>query len=247
MGVKTSDSSQMFKELVCEACVLFNNALRVWHGVLIIKGRFSHPRIDTYNNTFRITTTQCQNAQFCCWRNFDSSAIHVILKPTIKDPITFFKKSPLKPFVFQTVNCNKREDNTVHTSRQKTPHLFLKQRKLEQHWRNDTPHYTLSILRASNTGCLQQAHANTLRRYLNAARPYGRHTSLSPADIVHRLTNTQAPIKDDSCHYNDWNPQTITPWTKQRTHKHNGQPRWPATFRYWRKNYGNRTAQVHYR
>jgi hypothetical protein len=154
---------------------------------------FSHPRIDTYNNTFRITTTQCQNAQLCCWRNFDSSAIHVILKPTIEDRTTFLKKS-VETF-FQTVNCNKREDNTVHTSCQKTPHLFRKQRKLEQHWRNDTPHYTLSILRASNTACLQQAHANTLLRYLNAGRPFGRHTSLSPADIVHRLTNTQAPIR----------------------------------------------------
>jgi hypothetical protein len=78
--------------------------------------------------------------------------------------------------VFQTLNSKKSEDNTVHTSCQKTPHLFLKQRKLEQHWRNDRPHYTLSILRASNTSCLQQAHANTLLRYLNAGRQSGRHT-----------------------------------------------------------------------
>lgn len=126
----------------------------------------------------------------CCWRNFNSSALHVILNPATKDRTTSLE-SPLKPFVFKTVNSNRREDNTVHTSCQKTPHLFLKQRKLEQHIRNDRPHYTLSIFRASNTACLQQAHANNLPRYLNAGRP---------PDIAHRVTNRQAPIKDDSCH-----------------------------------------------
>ena len=129
--------------------------------------RYTQYYASHYNYTVaKRTTVLC----ICCWRNFNSSALRVILNPAIKDR-TPSLESTLKPFVFKNVNSNKREDKLVHTSCEKTLHLFLKQRKLKQHWRNDRPHYTLPILRASNTACLQQAHANTRPRYQNAGRP----------------------------------------------------------------------------
>jgi len=98
-------------------------------------------------------------------------------KPRNQRPNNFLRK--YVETVFKTVNSNKREDNPVHTSCEKTPHLFLKQRKLRQHRRKDRPHYTLSILRASNTVLLTAStcqYPPQVSECRQAGSPAGRHT-----------------------------------------------------------------------